>query len=91
MKAKRKPQGIPILEANGPKLPGRVDLSLKSSQPLRDIAQTILDTGLRPDEVFRIRVENIDFAARTIFNPFGKTKAARRTVTMTEAVWTALL
>jgi integrase len=62
----------------------------KASQPLRDIAQTILDTGLRPDEVFRIRVENIDFAARTIFNPFGKTKAARRTVTMTEAVWTAL-
>jgi integrase len=62
----------------------------KTSQPLRDIAQTILDTGLRPEEVFRIRVENIDFAARTIFNPFGKTKAARRTVTMTEAVWTAL-
>src|SRR5438445_2325501 len=62
----------------------------KASQPLRDIAQTILDTGLRPEEVFRIRVENIDFAARTIFNPFGKTKAARRTVTMTEAVWTAL-
>jgi integrase len=42
----------------------------KASQPLRDIAQTILDTGLRPEEVFRIRVENIDFAARTIFNPF---------------------
>ncbi len=62
----------------------------KASQPLRDIAQTILDTGLRPEEVFRIRLENIDFAARTIFNPFGKTKAARRTVTMTEAVWTAL-
>jgi integrase len=50
----------------------------KTSQPLRNIAQTILDTGLRPEEVFRIRVENIDFAARTIFNPFGKTKAARR-------------
>src|ERR1700719_4445770 len=62
----------------------------KASQPLRDIAQTILDTGLRPEEVFRIRVENIDFAARTIFNPFGKTKAARRAVTMTDTVWTAL-
>src|SRR2546426_4621124 len=59
----------------------------KASQPLRDIAQTILDTGLRSEEVFRIRVGNSDFAARTIFNPFGKTKAARRTVTMTEAVW----
>jgi integrase len=62
----------------------------KTSQPLRDIAQTVLDTGLRPEEVFRIRVENIDFAARTIFNPFGKTKAARRTVTMTDTVWAAL-
>src|SRR5271156_2779508 len=62
----------------------------EASQPLKDIAQIILDTGLRPEEVFRIRVENLDFTARTIFNPFGKTKVARRTVTMTEAVWTAL-
>jgi integrase len=58
----------------------------KASQPLKDIAQVILDTGLRPEEVFRIRIENLDFAERTIFNPFGKTKAARRKVTMTEEV-----
>jgi integrase len=58
----------------------------KTSQPLRDIAQIILDTGLRPEEVFRIRSENIDFVDRTIFNPFGKTKAARRKVTMTADV-----
>ena len=58
----------------------------KTSQPLKDIAQIILDTGLRPEEVFRIRPENIDFAERTIFNPFGKTKAARRKVTMTADV-----
>lgn len=57
-----------------------------ASTTLRDIAQIILDTGLRPEEVFRIRVEHIDFAAQTIFNPFGKTKAARRTVTMTAEV-----
>lgn len=57
-----------------------------ASQPLKDIAQVILDTGLRPEEVFRIRVENIDFTARAIFNPFGKTKAARRKVTMTAEV-----
>ena len=54
-----------------------------ASQPLKDIARIILDTGLRPDEVFRIRVENLDFTGRTIFNPFGKTKASRRKVTMT--------
>lgn len=31
----------------------------KASQPLSDIAQTFLDTGLRPEEGFRIRVENL--------------------------------
>lgn len=58
----------------------------KASQPLKDIAAVILDTGLRPEEVFRLRVEDIDFTARTIFNPFGKTNAARRKVTMTTEV-----
>ena len=43
----------------------------------------MLDTGMRPEEVFRVRVENIDFKQKTIFNPFGKTKAARRTIPMT--------
>jgi integrase len=62
----------------------------KASQPLKDIAQVIFDTGLRPEEVFRIRVEHLDFAARTIFNPFGKTKAARRKVTMTAEVYAIL-
>lgn len=62
----------------------------KASQPLKDIARIILDTGLRPDEVFRIRVENLDFTGRTIFNPFGKTKASRRKVTMTAAVFELL-
>jgi len=62
----------------------------EASQPLKDIAQVILDTGLRPEEVFRIRVENLDFTARTIFNPFGKTKAARRRVSMTADVYELL-
>jgi integrase len=30
----------------------------KASQPLRDIAELMLDTGMRPEEVFRIRLEN---------------------------------
>jgi integrase len=46
--------------------------------------------GLRPEEVFQIRLENIDFAARPIFNPFGKTKAKRRTITMNEAAPTTI-
>ncbi len=56
----------------------------KTSQPLRDIAEIILDTGMRPEEVFRIRVENIDLQQKTIFNPFGKTKAARRIIPLTD-------
>ena len=58
----------------------------EASQPLRDIAEIMLDTGMRPEEVFRIKVENIDFKQMTIFNPFGKTKAARRTIPMTDNV-----
>jgi integrase len=58
----------------------------EASQPLKDIATVILQTGLRPEEVFRMRVRDLDFARRTIFNPFGKTKAAKRTVPMTSEV-----
>jgi integrase len=57
---------------------------LHASQPLCDIAKVMLDTGMRPEEVFRVKTENIDFKQRTIFNPFGKTKAARRTIPMTD-------
>lgn len=61
-----------------------------ASQPLRDIALVMLDTGMRPGEVFRIRVEHLNFATQIIFNPFGKTRIARRTVTMTADVCTIL-
>jgi len=54
-----------------------------ASQPFCDIAKVMLGTGMRPEEVFRIRTENIDFKQPSIFNPFGKTKAARRTIPMT--------
>jgi integrase len=62
----------------------------EASQPLRDIAEIMLDTGMRPEEVFRMRVENVDFKQKTIFNPFGKTKAARRTIPMTDDVLSLL-
>jgi integrase len=51
---------------------------------LHDIAKIILDTGMRPEEVFRLRAENLDFKQKAIFNPYGKTKAARRTIPMTD-------
>jgi integrase len=62
----------------------------EGSQPLHDIAKIMLDSGMRPEEVFRIEIENIDFKQRTIFNPFGKTKAARRLIPMTDDVYAVL-
>jgi integrase len=61
-----------------------------ASQPLKDIARIILDTGMRPDEVFRIEFANVDFSQRSIFNTFGKTPAARRKLTMTDEVYSIL-
>lgn len=61
-------------------------------RPLRDIATIIVDAGMRPEEVFRMRWENVHFDpagnARfgRIFNPFGKTENARRNVSMTQRV-----
>jgi integrase len=61
-----------------------------ASQPLKDISRIILETGMRPDEVFRIEFANVDFSQRTIFNTFGKTPAARRKLTMTNEVYSIL-
>ena len=61
-----------------------------ASQPLRDIAKIMLDTGMRPEEVFRIEKSHLDFVQQTIFNPFGKTPAARRKLTMTQNVLAVL-
>jgi integrase len=44
----------------------------ETSQPLRDIATVILQTGMRPDEVFRMEIRNLDFGRRAIFNPSGE-------------------
>jgi integrase len=61
-----------------------------ASLTLRDIARIMLDTGMRPEEVFRIEVRHLDFNQRTVFNPFGKTAAARRKLTMTDEIWSIL-
>ena len=61
-----------------------------ASKPLKHIARIILDTGMRPEEVFRIEVANLDLIQKSIFNPFGKTRAARRKLTMTDDVFPIL-
>jgi integrase len=50
----------------------------------------MLDTGMRPEEVFRIEIADVNLEQRTIFNPFGKTAVARRKLTMTDEVLSIL-
>lgn len=56
----------------------------QASQPLKDIATIILNTGLRPDEVFRIRREDVSFVQGRFLVRVqsGKTKAARREIAL---------
>jgi integrase len=58
------------------------------TEPLRSIATILVDTGLRPEECFRLKWDCITFSndAGRIFNEFGKSKAARRHVSMTKRV-----
>jgi len=51
-----------------------------ASQPLKDVATLMLETGMRPEEVYRIKAENINLDSSYLFNPYGKTKAAKRKV-----------
>ena len=62
-----------------------------AKQPMKDALIVIQDTGMRPEEVFRIRIENINWSRRLIFNPNGKTKAARRHVPISERMLDLLM
>jgi integrase len=55
---------------------------------LRDVTMILLDCGLRPEEVFRLKPENIRDGAIWIYR--GKRKGSRRRVRMTECVRTML-
>lgn len=63
-----------------------------AKQPLQDIAMLIIDTGMRPEEVFRMRWENLHLQPTGeghfghVFNPHGKTKYARRNIPLTARV-----
>jgi integrase len=60
-------------------------LYLEAANPtLNDVATIILECGSRPEEVFRIRVEDVSVMGRTLKIQSGKTKNARRTVPLTE-------
>ncbi len=54
-----------------------------ASQPLRDVATLILETGMRPGEVSHLRKENINLELAFLRIPAGKTQFARRTIPLT--------
>ncbi len=51
-----------------------------ASEPLRDIAVLILESGCRPEELFRLERKNVDLEGGSIFIPFGKTRNAKRLI-----------
>jgi integrase len=54
-----------------------------ASQPLRDAAALILQTGMRPREVFHLKKEDVSLQLGFIHIPSGKTDFARRTIPLT--------
>ena len=61
-----------------------------AKQPLRDILTIILDSGMRPGEVFQMRWEDIAWDRGMIFIPRGKTPRSRRYIPMSDRVTMAL-
>jgi len=60
-------------------------------EPFRTVLLIMLDSGLRPGEIFRMRWENIHWEQGVIFNPRGKSRKSKRFVPLTERMKTALL
>lgn len=56
----------------------------------RTMAVIMLDCGCRPDEVMRLRWDDLDWRRGTLQVHHGKSKAARRTLTMSDRVMEAL-
>jgi integrase len=59
-------------------------------QPLTDVIVIMRDMGLRPDEVFRMRWEHVYWDKRLYFNPYGKSRKARRWLPLSQRVFDAL-
>jgi len=57
-----------------------------ATQPLHDVLTLILDSGMRPGEVFQMRWEDIAWDRGMIFIPKGKTARSRRFIPMSERV-----
>jgi integrase len=53
---------------------------------LGEVATLILNTGMRPEEVYRLKREDVHLAEGYLRVPFGKTRAARRTIPLNREV-----
>jgi integrase len=56
-----------------------------ASRTLRDVGVLILGTGMRPAEVLSLKCEDVHLTERYALVPKGKTRAARRTLPLTES------
>jgi integrase len=59
-------------------------------QPLRDILLIMLDTGMRPAEVFRMEWEQVHWDRGSIFVPRSKSRKSKRYVPLSDRVRAAL-
>jgi len=57
-----------------------------ASPLLQDVATLIAEAGMRPEEVFTIRKENVHLNQRYLLVPSGKTRFARRNLPLTDAI-----
>jgi site-specific recombinase XerD len=80
-----------LIVTTGPRLTPKSKKSRVGWEPFRTILLIMLDSGLRPGEIFRMRWENIHWDKGLIFNPRGKSRKSRRYVPLTERVKAALL
>jgi integrase len=65
--------------------------ALAESKNLHDLAKLILLTGARPEEILSARKENFNAKARTLFIPGGKTRTARRLLSLTPEAFELLV
>ncbi len=61
-----------------------------ASPLLRDVAVIMLETGMRPGEVFKLRQIDVDLVLRSIFVRFGKTDNATRHIPLTQRAFEVL-
>ena len=55
-----------------------------AAQPIRDVLILVRDMGFRPDEVFRMRWEHVNWEKRLYFNPYGKSRKPQRWIPISE-------